>query len=134
MKVLINEMVEVKYKEEVEKIVKKTLKANKKDSSIVSITFVNDEYIQDLNKKYKFKDKPTDVLSFSMGEKNLLGDIFISVPTAHKNAKRYHHSLLAELKNLAVHGTLHLLGFKHLTQKDKDKMQKAEKKILEKQY
>ncbi|MFC1517332.1 rRNA maturation RNase YbeY [Candidatus Margulisiibacteriota bacterium] len=134
MKVLINEIVKVPYKEEIDKVVKKALKAKRKTLGVVSITFVDDKYIQDLNKKYNFKDKPTDVLSFSLGETRLLGDVFISVPFAHKNAKRFQHSLLAELKRLAVHGTLHLLGYKHKTIKEKDKMEKFEQKILTKEH
>lgn len=134
MEIFVNELVKIQYKEEIEKIVLKTLQAHKKAKASMSLTFVDDKYIRDLNKKYKFADKPTDVLSFSLGEKEILGDVFVSVPAAQKNAKRFQHSLLAELKRLAVHGTLHLLGYKHKTVKEKEKMQKQEKNILAKDY
>ena len=132
MEICINEMVKVPFGEEIEKVVANTLKSHNKTKATVSITFVDDKYIHNLNKKYRFKDKATDVLSFTMGDKDLLGDVFISVASAQRSAKRFQHSLLAELKRLAVHGTLHLLGYKHKTVKDKSKMELREQKILNK--
>jgi len=83
----------------------------------LSIALVSDAQIKRLNKLYRNKDKPTDVLSFPIGEKVedwlILGDIVISVDTAKRQAKELGHSLEEELKRLLVHGLVHLLGYDH---------------------
>jgi len=98
----------------VEGIVKKVLKSEKtKTTSEVSVTFVDDKMIRDLNRKFRRIDRATDVLSFEMGEGSLLGDIVISFDAARRNAKRYGISIFEEIDRLAVHGALHLMGFDH---------------------
>jgi len=89
------------------------------DSPEVVLAFVNNKAIQELNLRFLKKDRPTDVLSFPLGKKGpdgryYLGDIIISVPEAHKQAKEHKHSLERELEILTVHGFLHLLGYEHL--------------------
>jgi len=85
----------------------------------LSIHFTTDEVIKKLNKKYRKKNKATDVLSFSPVHSEavlgviFLGDIVISIPTAIKNAKAHLHSLKKELIFLTIHGILHLVGFNH---------------------
>jgi len=83
----------------------------------LSIVLVSDAQIKRLNKLYRNKDKPTDVLSFPIGEKVngwlILGDIVISVDTAKRQAKELGYSLEEELKRLLVHGLVHLLGYDH---------------------
>jgi len=83
----------------------------------LSIALVSDAQIKRLNKLYRNKDKPTDVLSFPIGEKVedwlILGDIVISVDTARRQAQELGHSLEEELKRLLVHGLVHLLGYDH---------------------
>jgi probable rRNA maturation factor len=83
----------------------------------LSIVLVSDPQIKRLNKLYRNKDKPTDVLSFPIGEKVkgwlILGDIVISVDTARRQAKELGYSLEEELKRLLVHGLVHLLGYDH---------------------
>jgi probable rRNA maturation factor len=83
----------------------------------LSIALVSDVQIKRLNKLYRNKDKPTDVLSFPIGEKVedwlILGDIVISVDTAKRQAQALGHSLEEELKRLLVHGLVHLLGYDH---------------------
>jgi probable rRNA maturation factor len=83
----------------------------------LSIALVSDAQIKRLNKLYRNKDKPTDVLSFPIGEKVedwlILGDIVISVDTAKRQARELGHSLEEELKRLLVHGLVHLLGYDH---------------------
>jgi probable rRNA maturation factor len=83
----------------------------------LSIVLVSDAQIKRLNKLYRNKDKPTDVLSFPIGEKVngwlILGDIVISVDTAKKQAQELGYSLEEELKRLLVHGLVHLLGYDH---------------------
>jgi probable rRNA maturation factor len=83
----------------------------------LSIALVSDAQIKRLNKLYRNKNKPTDVLSFPISEKVngwlILGDIVISVDTARRQAKEFGHSLEEELKRLLVHGLVHLLGYDH---------------------
>ena len=83
----------------------------------LSIALVSDAQIKRLNKLYRNKDKPTDVLSFPIGEKVedwfILGDIVISMDTAKRQARELGHSLEEELKRLLVHGLVHLLGYDH---------------------
>lgn len=91
----------------------------------ISVTFVDDERIHELNKMHRDIDSSTDVLSFPLGEdgvydKNpengacLLGDIVISVETAVRQAYTYGHSLQREIGFLTVHSMLHLLGYDHV--------------------
>lgn len=84
----------------------------------VSVSFVGDEEIHELNQRYRNVDRSTDVLSFPMDDADelgdgLLGDIVISVPTAQRQAVEYAHSLEREVGFLLVHGFLHLNGFDH---------------------
>jgi probable rRNA maturation factor len=84
----------------------------------VTLSFVGDAAIRRLNRKFRKKDKPTDVLSFPIMKRGPdghfhLGDIIISVPRAAAQAKDLGHSLRFELQFLTIHGFLHLLGFEH---------------------
>ena len=84
----------------------------------VTLAFVGDATIRRLNRQFRKKDKPTDVLSFPIMERGpegffQLGDIIISVPRAAAQAKDLGHSLRYELQFLTIHGFLHLLGFEH---------------------
>ncbi len=97
----------------------------------LSINLVGEGKIRSLNKKHRKKDKPTDVLSFPLGDGN--GDIFICLPIAKKEAKRENVSIEAKLAQLTVHGFLHLLGYDHeRSKKDADKIFQLEEKILAK--
>ncbi len=84
----------------------------------VTLVFADDAEVRRLNRKFRRKDKTTDVLSFPLREKGPdgrfhLGDIIISVPRAAAQARELGHSLRYELEYLAAHGFLHLLGFEH---------------------
>ena len=84
----------------------------------VTLAFVGTKAIRTLNRKFMKKDRPTDVLSFPLGKKGAdgrfyLGDIVISVPVAFRQAREKGHGLERELKVLAIHGFLHLLGYDH---------------------
>lgn len=111
--------------------------------SEVSVTFVTDEMIRDINREYRGKDQPTDVISFAMeelgegetailgsSEPRMLGDIIISLDRTKKQAADYGHSFERELGFLAVHGFLHLLGYDHLTEEDEKKMFSRQDDIL----
>ncbi len=91
----------------------------------ISVTFVDDERIHELNKMHRDIDRSTDVLSFPLGENGvydkdletgacLLGDIVISVETAVRQADTYGHTLQREIGFLTVHSMLHLLGYDHV--------------------
>ena len=85
----------------------------------LSVALVDDATIHELNREYRHKDKPTDVLSFPQHDPvpedvtGLLGDVILSIETAEKQAKKHRRSLLAELTMLLAHGILHLLGHDH---------------------
>jgi len=112
------------------------------DEAEVSLAFVNDSYIRDLNLQYRGIDSPTDVLSFPMlegeplqGEGDdevLLGDVVISLQAARRQAEEYGHGFRREVVYLAVHGVLHLLGYDHLKEEERRIMRKKEEEILEK--
>jgi len=84
-----------------------------KMTGFLSIALIDDRKMKSLNKKYRGKDKTTDVLSFEINEEGILGDIYISLPQAKRQAKLYNVSIKDELVRLAVHGTLHVLGYTH---------------------
>ena len=84
----------------------------------VSLAFVGSAASRTLNRKYRHKDRPTDVLSFPVGAraadgKYYLGDIIIAVPVALRQSREKGHGLGRELEALAIHGFLHLLGYDH---------------------
>lgn len=80
---------------------------------IVSLSFVSKGKIKRLNGKYRGKDRPTDVLSFIMRERRLLGDIVICPAVAKANAEKFGTTLKAEIARLTAHGLLHLIGYRH---------------------
>lgn len=99
----------------------------------LSLNLVSEGKIKELNIKHRNKDKVTDVLSFPMNEKTDIGDIFICLPFAKKEAKRENIDIELKLAQLTVHGFLHLVGYDHeLSKRDSDKMFKLENKILNK--
>ncbi|MDS9471031.1 rRNA maturation RNase YbeY [Sporosarcina pasteurii] len=111
----------------------------------VSVTFMTDEEIQEVNANYRGIDAPTDVISFALEEMTegeveikveadmptVLGDILISTDTAERQAEEYGHSFKREIGFLALHGFLHLLGYDHMTEKDEKKMFGRQKEILD---
>nr|WP_225941883.1 rRNA maturation RNase YbeY [Sporosarcina limicola] len=110
----------------------------------VSITFMTDSEIQEVNAQYRGKDVPTDVISFALeemtegevaivaevGMPTVLGDIIISVDTANRQAAEYGHDFKREIGFLSLHGFLHLLGYDHMTEEDEVKMFGRQKEIL----
>jgi probable rRNA maturation factor len=85
-------------------------------SGEVSVVLAGDRLLRRLNREFRGKDRPTDVLSFpGAGGEEGLGDVVISVPTAARNARRLGHSVPRELDILALHGLLHVLGYDHET-------------------
>ena len=109
----------------------------------ISVTFVDNEFIHNINREYRHIDRPTDVISFAFldGDENkdkifqsnamvVLGEIYISFDKAREQALAYGHSLDRELKFLFVHGLLHLLGYDHMTSEDEKIMFALQDEIL----
>lgn len=116
---------------------------NIEDNSEVSITFVTNEAIHEINREYRDKDQPTDVISFALEElgegeieiigegiPRVLGDIIISTDRTKEQAEEYGHSFERELGFLAVHGFLHLLGYDHMTKEDEKIMFGKQDEVL----
>ncbi len=100
------------------------------------LTLVDDKQIQEINKIYRHKNKATDVISFGFNESELmpnedfLGEIYISLQTASRQAKERKQSLEKELEFLFIHGVLHIFGYDHPTAKDEKIMNGLAFKIL----
>lgn len=93
--------------------------------SEVSVTFTDNEGIRAINREYREKDAPTDVLSFPLFEKGadgtrMLGDIVISLEKCRAQATEFGHSFERECAFLTVHSTLHLLGYDHVNSEEED--------------
>ncbi|MBS4536901.1 rRNA maturation RNase YbeY [Clostridium sp. D2Q-11] len=105
----------------------------------ISVSFVNNKEIKDLNTKFRGKNKETDVLSFPMEDENdiniegqvpILGDIVISAQKAQEQAEDYNHSLRREIAYLTAHSMFHLMGYDHMNEEDKKIMRNKEKQIM----
>lgn len=120
-----------KYKIDFEKIVQMAAGPAYKDSE-VSITLTNDDEIHALNRQYRGIDKPTNVLSFELGDPVLLGDIYISLDTVARQAADAKISVAEHTAHMAVHGTLHLMGYDHITDAQAAVMEPLEIKIMKK--
>jgi probable rRNA maturation factor len=96
-------------------------------SGDLSITFVDDDVMSELNEKYTGRNGTTDVLSFSFNIPELLGDIYISVEQADRQKE---NDILYELKLLTIHGILHLAGYNDKEEIERNKMRKKEKEYL----
>lgn len=113
------------------------LKEEEIDENVqVSISFVGDEEIQRLNKDFRGVDSSTDVLSFPMDdefqiEETILGDVIINTKRVLEQAKEFGHSNTRELSYLTVHSILHLLGYDHMEDEDKEIMRSKEKSIMD---
>jgi probable rRNA maturation factor len=105
-------------------------------SAELGILFVGDQRMRALNRRYRGKDRTTDVLAFAMrgaahSSSHLLGDVVIAVPTAVRQAKQGQRSLDEELTVLLVHGILHLCGYDHeRSEKEARRMHRREQMIL----
>jgi probable rRNA maturation factor len=114
---------------------KRLLAAVGEDDSSLSIVLVNDEAIRELNRNFRGKNAPTDVLSFSLREdgdpapERLLGDVVISVDTARRQAAAYDASLQRELYRLLIHGILHIIGHDHEQTVERRAMEVEERRL-----
>ena len=145
------EFLNIKEKSEYENIISKVLdkcfevEHLPKDKLLVSVTLTNPENIKKINKEYRKINRPTDVLSFPMFEKeeidefvktqkweytDILGDMVISIEQVELQAKEYGHSFERELSYMIVHSFYHLMGYDHIKEKDKQEMRPKEEYVL----
>jgi probable rRNA maturation factor len=115
----------------VRKVIKAVLASEGVDDKIViEVAFVGSERIKKLNKKYRHKNRATDVLSFG-GEGKYLGEIVVCVSEIKKQAKRNSAAYPKELAHVLTHGTLHLLGYEHENDpRDLENMHAKEEDIM----
>lgn len=107
----------------------------------ISVTFVRSRTIHQINLQYRGIDRPTDVISFAINDGNDgsemseelsdLGDIFINIDYARKQARHYCHSYEREMGFLFIHGLLHCLGYDHQTKAQEEKMFQIQQDILD---
>ena len=135
--------------DKIENLIRKLLNHAAKEEELVgelevSVTFMTDADIQEVNATYRGKNVPTDVISFALeeltegevaiipeeGMPTALGDILISVETAERQAGEYGHDINREIGFLALHGFLHLLGYDHITEEEEVEMFGRQKEIL----
>ena len=116
------------------------------DDTEMSVTFVNNKEIHEINREYRDKNAPTDVISFALEDEGMdetpiimegfdiprnLGDIIVSVEKIEEQAKEFNHSFERELGFLVVHGFLHLNGYDHMNDLDEKEMFDLQRKILD---
>ena len=99
-----------------------------------SIVFCSDHVIRRLNRNYRDQDRPTDVLSFRFNDKDLLGELYVSLQRAKVQSRRFGLTYNQELCRLVVHGFFHLLGYDHQTPSLEQKMLEREQVYLPRIY
>lgn len=99
--------------------------------SAVNVIFTDDPTISGLNRRFRKKNKPTDVLSFPFSEPDFLGEIYISLDRAALQAREYGAAFREEVWRLVVHGLFHLLGHTHYRRAERLRMEALERKYLE---
>ncbi|MBQ7892159.1 MAG: rRNA maturation RNase YbeY [Erysipelotrichaceae bacterium] len=132
------------YEEDFHEIAKRTWKVLERNDDVsFAVIFIDDEEIHAMNREYRGVDRPTDVITFALQDEmselesmyeeieQELGDIFISVDTAKRQAEEYGHSLRREVCFLFTHGLLHLLGYDHMTEEDEKVMFALQDMILD---
>ncbi len=135
------ELLKKEYTDIIDKVCQKAAEVyGLPETSEISVLLCDNEHIHQLNKEYRNIDRPTDVLSFALNEGEdemtgeeqlLLGDIVISVERTAEQAAEYGHSFERELAYLTTHGMLHILGYDHMTEEDKQEMRTEEEFILQ---
>ena len=127
---------EEEIREYVEKVLEKEY--DSKAPVYVSLLFTGNDEIQVINREYRDKDQPTDVISFAyhetedfdIGPYDTLGDIVISLERVVEQAKEYNHSPKREIFYVLTHGILHLLGYDHIEEEERKEMRAKEEEIL----
>lgn len=143
MELYIDNRQDIEINKETEDLIKKAIEKTLEYEEVsldyeVSLSFVDNLEIRELNRDYRGIDKETDVLSFPMeddfpleGQLPFLGDIIISLEKTRDQAQDYGHSFIRELIYLTVHSSLHLLGYDHIDQEEKKLMRSKEEAIMD---
>ena len=129
---------DIKELEQVKDLVEFALKYQNINNAIFNIIIVSENEIHEINKIYRNKDSVTDVISFALEDDEsfiqtdfrVLGDIYVCLNKAKKQAEEYGHSFLREISFLTIHGLLHLLGYDHMTKEEEEIMFNLEEMIL----
>jgi probable rRNA maturation factor len=142
--VSVTEIEPPQWLDRLERFALKVLDLLELDNWEVSVLLCNDRFIQDLNRRFRGKDEPTDVLSFEQGlvcdewsppdggrGPHIAGDIVISLDTLHRHAELFEVPAEEELKRLVVHGLLHLNGMDHADNAPEQEMLKLQESILQ---
>lgn len=122
---------------DLEAVAAQVLRAFGLEDAELSVVLCDDAFIHPLNRDWRGKDKPTDVLSFAQREGEeadpddpVLGDVVISLETAARQAEERGHALGHELRVLLVHGMCHLLGYDHEEDEEAEEMEALERDLL----
>lgn len=138
----VNEQTKIKgvineTKKTVKEVVSAVLESeHENDGATVSVTFVDNERIRELNREFRNIDRATDVLSFPAdepvveGRGRFLGDIALSLERAKTQSEEYGHSFKREVAFLTAHSVLHLLGYDHMTPDEEKEMFAKQEKVL----
>ena len=129
---------EVNELEKLEDYVKYVAKRLEIEKALFNIILVDEDKIHSINKEYRGVDRETDVISFALEDNSsfrnpvarMLGDIYICVPVAYRQAESYGHSRMREICFLATHGILHLLGYDHMKKEEEEVMFGLQKELL----
>ena len=135
---IINKTEEIIDTSDMENVINIALKKESVGNAIFNVIIVDNEFIHNMNREYRDKDYPTDVISFALednqdidfGDFRVLGDIYISIDKAKEQAKEYGHTLRRELCFLTTHGILHLLGYDHMIKEEEKIMFAKQEEIL----
>ncbi len=134
MKIYINKIKAFRYptKSVIKELVRAIVLAEKVAVAELSLTYVDNSYIQDINRQYLHKNRPTDVIAFTLSEPEtpVIGDIYISVDQARLQACEYGVTAANELTRLTCHGVLHVLGYDHETPTEREQMTAKEDEWL----
>ena len=140
-----NRQKKVEVSDKIEEVIRKSIETavdflNVKENMEVSVILADNELIRKLNREYRGRDTETDVLSFPMMEEYfedgkeivMMGDIVLSMEKALEQCEEYGHGIEREISYLTVHSVLHLQGYDHMTEKEKEIMRSKEKEIMKK--
>lgn len=130
---------EIKELDTVYKLLEYACEFEKLNNVTFNVIIVDNDYIHELNRDYRDKDRETDVITFALEDDDslilpndlrVLGDIYISLDKCKEQAKEYGHSFLREICFLSIHGFYHLLGYDHMTKEDEEVMFKKQDEVL----
>ena len=129
---------DLKELENLKKVIDKAIEIEEINNVEFNVIIVDNERIHEINREYRHKDMPTDVISFALEDDEsfpgidmrVLGDIYISLDKVYEQSEAYGHSFFRELAFLTVHGLLHLLGYDHMEEDDEKRMFSRQELIL----